>query len=85
MDISPTYVMLVPVGEDGHEIDLSGDEFLDGGAVLNVPATGDFLSLDGTWWRVVRRVWGQPFPAQGAMTPCQGVTLHVKREEFWND
>jgi hypothetical protein len=85
MTIHPTYVMLVPVGEDGREIDLPEDDYLDGGSVLHVPATGDFLSLNGNWWRVVQRVWGQPFPARGAMTPCQGVTLHVKREEFWGD
>lgn len=85
VDVHRTYVMWLPVGEDGREIALPEDDYLDGGEVFNVPATDDYVSLNGEWWRVVRRVWGQPIPAKGAMKPCQGVTLHVRREEFWGD
>lgn len=85
MEVHRTHVTWFPVGEDGREIDLPDDQYLEGGEVFNVPAAGDYVILNGDCWRVVRRLWGLPTPAFGARTPRQDVTLHVRREEFWDE
>jgi hypothetical protein len=73
-----TLVSWLVVDEHGNEAERPDDEWLDGGGVRDVPAVGDSVILANQAWLVVHRLWGQPIPAEGAMTPRQSVTLHIR-------